>query len=79
MSEFLPLATEDDRTAVAKEGRLRVSWRSAKRIYGDYWTSSLLNVIFNELLKTAVAEPRPHFLDTCQPDWERIDCTQNDG
>jgi len=79
LSEFLSLATEGERTSAAKVGRFKVSWRSARGIYSDYWASSLLNVVFNELLKTVVAEPRPHFLDTCKPDWEKIDCTQNKG
>ena len=79
LSEFLSLATERERTSAAKVGLFKVSWRSARDIYSDYWASSLLNVLVNELLKTLVAEPRPHFLDTCKPNWESIDCTHNKG
>ena len=79
LSEFLSLATEGERTFAAKVGHFKMSWRSARDIYSDYWACSLLNVVFNELLKTLVAEPRPHFLETCKPDWETIDCTRNRG
>ena len=79
LSEFLSLASEKERNSADKAGRFRVSWRSARDIYSDYWAASLLNVAFNELLKTLVAEPRPHFLDTCKPDWAAIDCTLNKG
>ena len=79
LSEFLSIASEEERNSADKAGRFRVSWRSARDIYSDYWAASLLNVAFNELLKTLVAEPRPHFLDTCKPDWAAIDCTLNNG
>ena len=44
-----------------------------------YWYTQSLNTILNILLKMVVSRPRPHFQDTCQPDWDRIDCQLNQG
>merc|ERR1719318_671363 len=30
-------------------------------------------------LKTMVPMPRPHFITTCNPDWEALNCEQNGG
>ena len=44
-----------------------------------YWYAQALNTIINILMKMIVSRPRPHFLDSCRPDWERIDCQASDG
>lgn len=56
-----------------------MAWARAKKFYGDYWFGMGINLLLNEIMKTVVAEPRPHFLETCKPDWSKIDCNANDG
>jgi len=48
-------------------------------IYFRYWAGMSLNTIVNITLKTMASTPRPHFIETCHPDWSRVDCDQNDG
>merc|ERR1711971_960092 len=33
----------------------------------------------NLTLKALASTPRPHFIDTCRPDWQRVNCTANGG
>ena len=65
-----------------------VSIRSGKRKF--YWDSDLLpslrfwlsftwNVCLNLVIKTLSAVPRPHFISTCRPDWNLINCSQYQG
>ena len=44
-----------------------------------YWYAQSLNTIINIVMKMIVSRPRPHFQDTCRPDWDRIDCQANNG
>ena len=39
-----------------------------------YLSYQSINCVVNILLKTLASTPRPHFFDTCQPDWSRITC-----
>jgi len=45
-------------------------------VYFSYWVGQSVNTIVNISLKCMASTPRPHFLDTCQPDWNKIDCTR---
>ena len=47
--------------------------------YFRFWVSLTWNVAINMALKTMTAIPRPHFIDTCQPDWGRVNCSQFGG
>ena len=43
----------------------------------SYVSAQSLDCILNIFLKTIFSTPRPHFLDTCNPDWSKIDCVAN--
>jgi len=49
------------------------------KVFLRYWITLTANVLLNLVLKILTSTPRPHFIDTCQPDWERINCTENGG
>jgi len=48
-------------------------------IFTRYWVSLTGCAMINLALKTMLAFPRPHFLDTCQPDWSAVNCSENGG
>jgi len=48
-------------------------------VYFRYWVGMSVNTIANITLKTMASTPRPHFLDTCKPDWDQVDCDGNEG
>eukprot|EP00091_Calanus_sinicus_P017472 TRINITY_DN37772_c0_g1_i1.p1 TRINITY_DN37772_c0_g1~~TRINITY_DN37772_c0_g1_i1.p1 ORF type:complete len:215 (-),score=47.39 TRINITY_DN37772_c0_g1_i1:40-660(-) len=48
-------------------------------VYFRYWVGQSVNMIANIALKTMASTPRPHFIDTCHPDWTQVDCDSNDG
>ena len=54
------------------------AWQRAKGLYGRYWVFAAVTLLMNEVLKSLFPEPRPHFFQSCRPDWERIDCTSED-
>jgi len=64
---------QSQRDVLAKAGKAtgKVFWR--------YWVIATGNVLINLTLKTLASTPRPHFIHTCNPDWERINCTDNGG
>lgn len=55
---------------------MKVAWRKAMRHYGNLISGLVFGAFINEVIKTLVAEPRPHFLDTCRPDMTKVDCNQ---
>ncbi len=59
--------------------RLSRAFSSSLSLYREHWTWAGVTLLLNEFLKTSVARPRPHFLETCQPKWELIDCQANGG
>ncbi len=61
------------------DGKVSLAFQRASRAFGHYFVYGGFSLLLNELLKTLVAEPRPHFLDTCQPDWKKVDCEANNG
>ena len=44
-----------------------------------YWFALLGNASLILALKKMLAIPRPHFIDTCNPDWDLVNCSQNGG
>lgn len=63
-------------------GALAVCKRAAVatgQVFVRFWVSLTFNIAINMALKTMTAIPRPHFIDTCQPIWERINCSANGG
>ncbi|TRY75849.1 hypothetical protein TCAL_04959 [Tigriopus californicus] len=55
----------------------KLSWSRAWSLYGRYWVFTGVAFLTNETLKTFCPEARPHFLETCNPDWTKLDCTEN--
>ena len=43
------------------------AWTVTKIFYGCFTSGLLFAALLLEVVKSMVAEPRPHFLDTCQP------------
>jgi phosphatidate phosphatase len=48
-------------------------------VFTRYWVASTVNILINDVLKMLTGVPRPHFLETCMPDWDSINCTDNGG
>lgn len=55
----------------------KLSWARAWALYGRYWVFTGVAFLTNEILKTCCPEARPHFLETCNPDWSKLDCTED--
>jgi len=58
---------------------LKSSLITTSTIYTKYFIYLTGNIFVNILLKTATAVPRPHFIDSCVPDWGRVNCSANGG
>lgn len=62
---------ESDTNSQQPVGNLKSSFHKAWKVTKCYYAKLLSGLLFatflNEVLKTLVAEPRPHFLDTCRP------------
>jgi len=52
----------------------KLALKSTKAYYGSLLNGLLFGALLTEVLKTLVAEPRPHFLDTCKP--TNLNCTE---
>jgi len=52
----------------------KLALNSTKHLYGSFCNGLLFGALLTEVLKTLVAEPRPHFLDTCKP--LNLNCTE---
>lgn len=42
---------------------------------GPFWFGYLGNVLFTYIIKYSIGRLRPHFIEVCQPDWNKIECT----
>jgi len=51
----------------------------AGSIFLRYWVAFTGNILVNLSLKALASTPRPHFIDTCRPDWQRVNCSENGG
>ena len=45
----------------------RKAWQNTRIFYGCLTSGMLFVALLCEMIKCLVAEPRPHYLDTCQP------------
>jgi len=52
---------------------------NAGSIFLRYWVAFTGNILVNLTLKALASTPRPHFIDTCRPDWQRVNCSENGG
>ena len=50
------------------------AWNSTKKLYGCFLSGMVFAALINEIIKTLVAEPRPHFMDTCKP--KSLNCSK---
>ena len=48
-------------------------------LYFRFWVSLTFSMCINLAMKTLTAVPRPHFIDTCQPRWDIINCSAHGG
>jgi len=65
-----------------KEGvghQLKRAGKTTARIYFNFFMGMVGNVIINDVVKSLVARPRPHFWDTCKPRMDMFNCSQNGG
>jgi len=60
--------------SVCKQAAVSTGW-----IFIRFWVSLTFNIALNMVLKTLTAVPRPHFIDTCKPLWEKINCSHHGG
>lgn len=49
------------------------------QVFLRFWVSLTFNMGINLAMKTITAVPRPHFIDTCNPRWEEINCSAYGG
>lgn len=47
--------------------RFRTSFRKTIGWFKDYAITLVLLLLVVDIIKVLIGEPRPHFLDTCQP------------
>jgi len=52
---------------------------NAGSIFLRYWVAFTGNILVNLTLKALASTPRPHFIDTCRPDWQMVNCSANGG
>lgn len=57
----------------------RTAFSTTLSVYLRFFVSLTFNIVVNMVLKTLSSVPRPHFVDTCSPDWNRINCSANGG
>ncbi|XP_077300879.1 phospholipid phosphatase 2-like isoform X2 [Arctopsyche grandis] len=54
--------------------RCKTALKNVNRWYGEYVVSLVFNLFLLEVIKGIIGEPRPHFLQTCNPD-AAVNCT----
>jgi len=59
--------------------KLLTSLKKVHHLYVRYFLWATLNILLNDMTKIIVAVPRPHFIETCIPDWQNINCSHNSG
>ncbi|KAL1437983.1 hypothetical protein MTO96_048442 [Rhipicephalus appendiculatus] len=53
-----------------------VRWPLVRSALRHYVLGLELVSVAIEVVKSLVTKPRPHFLDSCRPDWDKLDCSQ---
>lgn len=51
-------------------------WGVVRSAFRHYVIGLELVSVSVEVVKSLVTQPRPHFLDSCRPDWDRLDCSR---
>jgi len=59
--------------------RMKIAALSTASTFLTFFFGFTWNVAINLVMKTLSAVPRPHFIDTCNPDWTLIDCDKYNG
>lgn len=59
----------------ANPGAVR-NWGLVRSALRHYVLGLELVSVAVEMVKSLVTELRPHFLDSCRPDWDKLDCSQ---
>lgn len=59
--------------------RLRMGAASTGATFLVFFLGLTWTVCVNLVIKTLTAVPRPHFIATCRPDWEAVDCGRYKG
>lgn len=59
-----------------RKKRLKAYWRCCLQVYGTYFHGLVCATALVEFLKMSVGGLRPHFMDSCKPDFSTINCSQ---
>ncbi|GAB6027921.1 hypothetical protein CHUAL_002136 [Chamberlinius hualienensis] len=57
------------------ENHRNVFWKCCLLVFRTYLNGLLCAIVIVEVLKIAVGGLRPHFFDSCQPDYTKINCS----
>ncbi|KAL3995498.1 PAP2 family protein [Acanthocheilonema viteae] len=57
------------------QNKLRKYFHFTTSIYLVYLASFVIGTLMMEVLKCTIARLRPHYLSVCQPNWEKINCS----
>lgn len=68
--------TPELRATGVREKRLKTYWRCCLQVYGTYIQGLVCAIAVVEFLKMSVGGLRPHFIDSCKPDFSTINCSQ---
>lgn len=68
-------SSDNKRSLVDRAAWMASYFRCCAGVYGTYFYGMVCLFALVEFLKIAVGELRPHFLDTCKPDFSRINCS----
>lgn len=61
--------------SVSPKHHKKVFWRCCILVFRTYLNGLLCAIVIVEILKIAVGGLRPHFFDSCQPDYTKINCS----
>jgi len=58
---------------------IKIAAATTGQVFLRFWVSLTFSMCINLAMKTLTAVPRPHFIDTCQPRWDIINCSAHGG
>ncbi|XP_076317911.1 phospholipid phosphatase 2-like isoform X2 [Tachypleus tridentatus] len=61
---------------ITTKAHFRHYYNQCLAVLKDFLLGFLYVLFVTELAKSLVGELRPHFLDTCKPDWSKINCSR---
>lgn len=73
---FLSETTSNESIECSKIRRRRIFWKCCRQIYGVYIQGLVCSIALVEFLKMSIGGLRPHFFDSCKPDFTTINCSQ---